>query len=265
MERRGPERPTYGFTVAAAVDAVPAARRQVVSLAQDLGLPLSDQTLETVELLAGEVIADAVLYTHAPCDVSVRRAGERLRAEVRDTDASLPGAVEVGPNDESGRGLLLVSALRDHCGLDSRAGGSGLGGPRDERRAEGYDWIELARIVEQGQQCGEARADVDCDQAGHCWRPATSLRSCAGSERNRPPSTSTGDSPARSTSSCWASSSVKRPEAERPPCIAARRGEPTLQLDCECTVPSLTGAVRNEALSRIGGSEAGRPSSAQCA
>lgn len=116
MARRSPERPTYGFTVAAAVDAVPAARRQVVSLVQDLGLPLSDQTLETVELLAGEVIANAVLYTDAPCDVAVTRSDERLRVEVTDTDASLPSAVEAGPNDEGGRGLLLVNALADAWG-----------------------------------------------------------------------------------------------------------------------------------------------------
>ncbi|WP_338898570.1 hypothetical protein WBG99_25730 [Streptomyces sp. TG1A-60] len=61
MARRDPERTKYGFTVAAAVDAVPAARRQVIALAQDLGLLLSDQTLENVELLASEVIANAVL------------------------------------------------------------------------------------------------------------------------------------------------------------------------------------------------------------
>jgi hypothetical protein len=31
-------------------------------------------------------------------------------------DASLPRAVEAGPNDESGRGLLLVNALADDWG-----------------------------------------------------------------------------------------------------------------------------------------------------
>ncbi|GHH93921.1 ATP-binding protein [Streptomyces capillispiralis] len=123
MARRSPERPTYGFTVAAAVDAVPAARRQVVSLARDLGLPLSDQTLETVELLAGEVIANAVLYTDAPCDVSVTRADERLRVEVTDADASLPRSVEAGPNDENGRGLLLVSALAADWGMQPEPSG----------------------------------------------------------------------------------------------------------------------------------------------
>ncbi|MDQ1019881.1 ATP-binding protein [Streptomyces afghaniensis] len=116
MARRNPERPMYGFTVAAAVDAVPAARRQVAALAQNLGLPMSDKMLETIELLASEVIANAVLYTDAPCDVAVTRTDERLRVEVTDTDPSLPSAVDAGPNDESGRGLLLVDALADAWG-----------------------------------------------------------------------------------------------------------------------------------------------------
>lgn len=116
MARRDPERPKSGFTVAAAVDAVPAARRQVISLAQNLGLLLSDQALENVELLASEVIANAVLHTDAPCDVSVTRTDVRLRVEVTDTDPSLASAVEAGPDDESGRGLLLVNALADAWG-----------------------------------------------------------------------------------------------------------------------------------------------------
>ncbi|WP_405931578.1 ATP-binding protein [Streptomyces sp. NBC_00827] len=117
MARCNPEHPTYGFTVAAAVDAVPSARRQVAALAQNLGLPISDEMLETVELLASEVIANAVLYSAAPCDVAVTRTDERLRVEVTDTDPSLPSAVEAGPNDESGRGLLLVDALADAWGM----------------------------------------------------------------------------------------------------------------------------------------------------
>ncbi|MFF8868164.1 ATP-binding protein [Streptomyces sp. NPDC015139] len=123
MAGRGPERPTYGFTVAAAVDAVPAARRQVVLLAQNLGLPMSDQVLETVELLASEVIANAVLHTAASCDVAVTRTDARLRVEVTDTGPALPVLVDARPNDESGRGLLLVDALADAWGTQRKPPG----------------------------------------------------------------------------------------------------------------------------------------------
>ncbi|MEV6949361.1 ATP-binding protein [Streptomyces sp. NPDC051172] len=115
MTRRNPEHPTYGFTVAAAVEAVSSARRQVAQLAQNLGLPISDDVLETVVLLASEVIANAILYSAAPCDVAVMRTDERLRVEVTDTDPSMP-RVAAGVSDESGRGLLLVDALADAWG-----------------------------------------------------------------------------------------------------------------------------------------------------
>ncbi|MFE3857247.1 ATP-binding protein [Streptomyces griseorubiginosus] len=117
MERCDPERPTYGFTVAAAVEAVASARREVAAMVGKLGVSVSDETVETIELLASEVIANAVLYSAAPCDVAVTRADERLRVEVTDTNPSLPSAVDAGPDDECGRGLLLVDALADAWGV----------------------------------------------------------------------------------------------------------------------------------------------------
>jgi anti-sigma regulatory factor (Ser/Thr protein kinase) len=117
MARSDPERPTNGFTVAPAVDAVPSARRQVVTLAEMLGVKGQDQTLETLKLLASEVIANAVLHSASPCAVVVTRNDELLRVEVTDNDPTLPSAVAAGPNDESGRGLLLVDALADAWGM----------------------------------------------------------------------------------------------------------------------------------------------------
>ncbi|WP_340377230.1 ATP-binding protein [Streptomyces sp. SS7] len=162
MARRSPERPTYGFTVAAAVDAVPAARRRVVSLARNLGLPLSDQTLETVELLAGEVIANAVLYTDAPCDVSVTRADERLRVEVTDTDASLPSTVEAGPDDENGRGLLLVSALAADWGMQLEPSGK-------------TTWFE---VTLEPSTDGLGNNSADAPFSAHAGEPAVRRAEC---------------------------------------------------------------------------------------
>lgn len=116
MARRDPGRPAYEFTVPAAVEAVPDARRHVVALVRQSALPVPDDTLHTIELLAGEVIANAVLYSKAPCDVAVVRAGARIRVEVTDTDASLPSAVKAGLDDEGGRGLLLVDTMADAWG-----------------------------------------------------------------------------------------------------------------------------------------------------
>ncbi|CDR10353.1 signal transduction histidine kinase regulatingcitrate/malate metabolism [Streptomyces iranensis] len=82
-----------------------------------MGVPAQGETVETVELLASEVIANAVLHSSGPCDVVVTRNAERLRVEVTDTDPTLPSAVAAGPNDESGRGLWLVEALADAWGV----------------------------------------------------------------------------------------------------------------------------------------------------
>ncbi|MEU3931454.1 ATP-binding protein [Streptomyces sp. NPDC029044] len=123
MARSDSECPTNGFTVEAAVDAVPPARRRVVAVAQHLGGPLRDETLETVELMASEVIANAVLHSAGPCDVVVTRTAEWLRVEVTDTDPTLPSTVAATPNDESGRGLLLLDAMADAWGTRPEAEG----------------------------------------------------------------------------------------------------------------------------------------------
>ncbi|WP_390899072.1 ATP-binding protein [Streptomyces cynarae] len=109
--------------VSAAADAVPPARRQVVELARTLDASLQDEALETVELLASEVIANAVLHSASPCEVVVTRTAKRLRVEVTDTEPTMPSAVAAGPNDESGRGLLLVGALADAWGMQPKPDG----------------------------------------------------------------------------------------------------------------------------------------------
>ncbi|WP_328549913.1 ATP-binding protein [Streptomyces sp. NBC_00366] len=142
MERCDPERPTYGFTVAAAVEAVPFARRQVTVLVGKLGFSISDETVETVKLLASEVIANAILYSSAPCEVAVTRTDERLRVEVTDTDPSLPSAIEAGPDDERGRGLLLVDALADAWGVQPECPGKTTWfeiTPQPSTKSSGYD------------------------------------------------------------------------------------------------------------------------------
>ncbi|MDX3388251.1 ATP-binding protein [Streptomyces niveiscabiei] len=123
MRRRDPQHPTYEFTIPATVEAVPTARRRVVTLARRLGLTLSDDLLNTVELLAGEVIANAVLYSGAPCGIAVTRNVESVRIEVTDGNPSLPTVTEAGPDDENGRGLLLVDTLADDWGTRLNAPG----------------------------------------------------------------------------------------------------------------------------------------------
>ncbi|MFE4396822.1 ATP-binding protein, partial [Kitasatospora sp. NPDC056808] len=96
-------------------DAVPAARRLVVAIVREWGVPLSDDALQELELCASEVIANALVHTGERCVVTVCWYGGRVRVEVADRGAELSGR-ECAEGATSGRGLLLVEALADVWG-----------------------------------------------------------------------------------------------------------------------------------------------------
>ncbi|WP_329486562.1 ATP-binding protein [Kitasatospora sp. NBC_01246] len=92
------------------VEAVPAARRMVMAIVRDWGVPLPPDALQDVELCASEVIANALVHTAERCVVTVRRRAGRLRVEVADGSVVLPRQ-ERDAESCGGRGLLLVEAL----------------------------------------------------------------------------------------------------------------------------------------------------------
>ncbi|WP_338675080.1 ATP-binding protein [Streptomyces sp. SCSIO 30461] len=117
--------PPHEFDVRPAVAAVPAARRKVRALAHELCLSLGDSSLSTIELLTGELVANAVENTHEPCAVCVRRTCRGLRVEITDTaDTKIRVQSRTPPLDaESGRGLFLVAALATAWGTDPQEHG----------------------------------------------------------------------------------------------------------------------------------------------
>lgn len=113
----------YAFKVPASVKEVPLARRRVVARARRIGLVMDEEVAGEVELMACEVITNAIVHTGAPCVVCVRRVGARLRVEVTDVESTSPAPAGAGADDETGRGLLLVRALADAWGtIPDRAG-----------------------------------------------------------------------------------------------------------------------------------------------
>ncbi|MFD3667201.1 ATP-binding protein [Streptomyces sp. NPDC058672] len=113
----------FAFKVAASLSEVPLARHRVVDRAREAGLLMDDQMQGDLELMAGELIANAVVHTGAPFVVCVRRAGERLRVEVTDVGVVAPSTTAAGEDAETGRGLFLVEALADAWGVaPDRAG-----------------------------------------------------------------------------------------------------------------------------------------------
>lgn len=112
------------FPVARTAAAARQARHRVVAAVRSWDIRLGEEELDGIELVAGELVANAVLHaTSGPVTVGVHRKGAALVVEVHDIAEALPEAGPVDVNAESGRGLHLVSALADRHGADLTATG----------------------------------------------------------------------------------------------------------------------------------------------
>lgn len=124
MTLRTPALKSESFHVPSDVGSVSSARRKVVVVVRDWDLPLVEDTVETLELLAGEVIANAVVHTGEGCQVTVSWDGTCVRLEAEDAeDCLLPQRAPTDWDGESGRGLQLVDALAQRWGSRPTADG----------------------------------------------------------------------------------------------------------------------------------------------
>ena len=108
---------TY-LELAALPSAVPCARGHVRSVALEWGLP---DLADTAELLASELVTNAVLASGRlkPADraaipvVRIWLVSDRISMVIHVWDASgeLPTRKDTGPDEEGGRGLMLVDTL----------------------------------------------------------------------------------------------------------------------------------------------------------
>ncbi|MFI2506786.1 ATP-binding protein [Streptomyces sp. NPDC018972] len=110
------------------------ARLFVAHCLDSWGHPYTSDANETLTLITAELCANAVQHGRVPGrDFHVRLTAEadgaRLRVEVSDTRAerrpTAPTAPDAESESESGRGLLLVTALADAWGVTDRRGGPG--------------------------------------------------------------------------------------------------------------------------------------------
>ncbi|MGV9249887.1 SpoIIE family protein phosphatase [Streptomyces sp. NPDC003697] len=86
---------------------------------------------EEIELVADELITNALMHTEGAATVTLRvltgiHRERRLRIEVEDSSSVLPRRREPGEAGVSGRGLLLVDRLTDVWGVEARGGGKCL-------------------------------------------------------------------------------------------------------------------------------------------
>lgn len=91
-----------------------------------------------------ELVTNAVLHGREPLELVLDLSAERLRVEVRDTNPVSPTFTMLDPTAVTGRGLLLVSALCDHWGIEPEADGKSV-------------WFELVST----EPAGDEEADVD--------------------------------------------------------------------------------------------------------
>lgn len=91
---------------------VSAVRRFVRQVAADWGVNVGD-----LELVVGELAANAVLHARSPYEVCLRRESDRVVVEVADHNARLPAATTVPARSLSGRGLTIVAELSRSWGI----------------------------------------------------------------------------------------------------------------------------------------------------
>ncbi|NEC08979.1 NADAR domain-containing protein [Streptomyces sp. SID7909] len=112
------------FPVIGTKHAVRESRHRLVAAVSAWDIRLGEERMGGIELVAGELIANAVLHAGAgPITVDIRLDDTELVIAVHDTDPAPPRATPTGPEAESGRGLLLVAEYADRCGTEPTATG----------------------------------------------------------------------------------------------------------------------------------------------
>ncbi|MFD7213141.1 ATP-binding protein [Streptomyces cyaneofuscatus] len=114
----------FSFPVPSTAYAVSDARHQVVAGVHGWGFPAESDMVETLALVASELLTNAVQHaTQGPISVTVRLTDDRVRIEVCDASSVRPKAGLPGPDDEYGRGLFIVAALALDHGVETSASG----------------------------------------------------------------------------------------------------------------------------------------------
>jgi anti-sigma regulatory factor (Ser/Thr protein kinase) len=78
---------------------------------------------EVTELLTNELVSNVVRHVGTGMRLRAIRHPGAIRVEVDDPSTRRPTVRESGPNDDRGRGLLLVEGLSDRWGTDLRNDG----------------------------------------------------------------------------------------------------------------------------------------------
>jgi serine/threonine-protein kinase RsbW len=109
-----------GFELPALQTSVADARRRVRARLRQWAFPPG--VCDTAQLLVSELVTNAVVHTDTErVECRLQAMGRRVRIEVHDrgSQTSAPLPCWASPDDEHGRGLLLVDTLSEEWGVDS--------------------------------------------------------------------------------------------------------------------------------------------------
>ncbi|OLZ74281.1 protein phosphatase [Streptomyces sp. IMTB 2501] len=131
LRRRTPEAARTGgrlqqHVVPGDPEALTHARHMIRAAVRSWG---ADDRADEIELVADELITNALMHTEGSAIVTLRALDDgerRLRIEVEDSSSALPRRREAGEEGVSGRGLLLVDLLADVWGVEARGGGKAV-------------------------------------------------------------------------------------------------------------------------------------------
>jgi len=101
----------HRFVLAGTEREVPLARRQVVDKVRTWGVPVDDETVDAIRLVACELITNAVVHGKGPVTVALYHRPGSLVIDVADGNPLAPQLSCAHDDDESGRGLVLVGLL----------------------------------------------------------------------------------------------------------------------------------------------------------
>jgi serine/threonine-protein kinase RsbW len=106
--------PVHGTAAAAST-----ARQRLANGIRAWDASLGQELLETAELVAAELLANAVQHAgHGLISAGARLNDELLLIEVTDASPNVPQAALPDAETEGGRGLFLVAALADRHGVE---------------------------------------------------------------------------------------------------------------------------------------------------
>ncbi|MFG2651521.1 ATP-binding protein [Streptomyces sp. NPDC048436] len=114
---------TYTLFAPASATSPKICRDFVRSALETLGL---DHLADAAALCTSELVTNVHRYTKGDVHLRAAVAATHVRVAVYDGNPQLPSPRRASAEDEGGRGLFLVTALSDVCGVTPTGGGKGV-------------------------------------------------------------------------------------------------------------------------------------------